>query len=65
MSELGKSGGSVKSKQKSISSKENGKKGGRPRKNNEEFKTGSPSEILEYLTQNPIKQKGEFTVIVA
>ena len=31
----------------------------------EEFKTGSPSELLEYLTKNPIKQKGEFTVIVA
>ena len=31
----------------------------------EEFKTGSPSELLEYLTKNPIKQKGEFTIIVA
>ena len=31
----------------------------------EEFKTGSPSELLDYLTQNPIKQKGEFTVLVA
>jgi len=31
----------------------------------EEFKTGSPAEVLEYLTQNPVKQKGEFTVIVA
>jgi 16S rRNA (cytidine1402-2'-O)-methyltransferase len=31
----------------------------------EEFKTGLPSELLDYLTQNPIKQKGEFTVIVA
>ncbi len=31
----------------------------------EEFKTGSPAEILEYFTQNPIKQKGEFTVIVS
>lgn len=31
MSELGRAGGSVKSKKKSISSKENGKKGGRPR----------------------------------
>ena len=30
----------------------------------EEFKTGSPAELLEYLTKNPIKQKGEFTVIV-
>lgn len=30
----------------------------------EEFKTGSPTELLEYLTQNPIKQKGEFTVLV-
>jgi 16S rRNA (cytidine1402-2'-O)-methyltransferase len=31
----------------------------------EEFKTGSPSELLEYLTNNPVKQKGEFTVLVA
>lgn len=31
----------------------------------EEFKTGSPAEILEYLTNNPEKQRGEFTVIVA
>lgn len=31
----------------------------------EEFKTSSPAEILEYLKQNPVKQKGEFTVIVA
>ena len=31
----------------------------------EEFKTGSPAELLEYLTENQIKQKGEFTVIVA
>ena len=31
----------------------------------EEFKTGSPREILEYLIKNPIKQKGEFTVLVA
>ncbi len=31
----------------------------------EEFKTGSPAEILEYLTKNPVKQKGEFTVIVS
>ena len=31
----------------------------------EEFKTDSPSELLEYLTQNPIKQKGEFTVLVS
>lgn len=31
----------------------------------EEFKTGSPAELLEYLVKNPIKQKGEFTVIVA
>ena len=30
----------------------------------EEFKIGSPLELLEYLTKNPIKQKGEFTVIV-
>ena len=31
----------------------------------EEFKTGSPVELLEYLKQNPEKQRGEFTVIVA
>ncbi|MEO5634995.1 MAG: 16S rRNA (cytidine(1402)-2'-O)-methyltransferase [Candidatus Paceibacterota bacterium] len=31
----------------------------------EEFKTGSPAEILEYLEKNPVKQKGEFVVIVA
>jgi len=31
----------------------------------EEFKTGYPAELLEYLTENQIKQKGEFTVIVA
>ncbi len=31
----------------------------------EEFKTGTPTEVLEYLTQNPVKQKGEFTVLVA
>jgi 16S rRNA (cytidine1402-2'-O)-methyltransferase len=31
----------------------------------EEFKTGTPSEVLEYLTQNPVKQKGEFTVLVS
>jgi len=31
----------------------------------EEFKTGTPAEILEYLTKNPIKQKGEFTVLVS
>lgn len=31
----------------------------------EEFKTGSPLELLEYLKQNPVKQKGEFTVIVS
>jgi len=31
----------------------------------EEFKTGSPIELLEYLTKNPIKQKGEFTVLVS
>ncbi|MEK7569778.1 MAG: 16S rRNA (cytidine(1402)-2'-O)-methyltransferase [Patescibacteria group bacterium] len=30
----------------------------------EEFKTGSPAELLEYLKQNPEKQKGEFVVIV-
>src|ERR1035437_6829895 len=31
----------------------------------EEFKTGSATELLEYLTKNPVKQKGEFTVLVA
>ena len=31
----------------------------------EEFKTGSPEEILEYYNQNPDKQRGEFTVIVS
>ncbi len=31
----------------------------------EEFKTGSSAELLEYLTKNPVKQKGEFTVLVA
>ncbi|MDO8658993.1 MAG: 16S rRNA (cytidine(1402)-2'-O)-methyltransferase [Candidatus Parcubacteria bacterium] len=31
----------------------------------EEFKTGSPIEVLEYFTKNKEKQRGEFTVIVA
>ena len=31
----------------------------------EEFKTGTPTEVLEYLLKNPVKQKGEFTVLVA
>ena len=31
----------------------------------EEFKTGTAEELLEYLNKNPIKQKGEITVIVA
>lgn len=31
----------------------------------EEFKSGSALELLEYLTKNPVKQKGEFTVLVA
>lgn len=31
----------------------------------EEFKTGTPVEVLEYFKKNSIKQKGEFTVIVA
>lgn len=31
----------------------------------EEFKTGSPTEVLEYLNKNPMKQKGEFTVLVS
>jgi len=30
----------------------------------EEFKFGSASELLIYLTENPIKQKGEFTVLI-
>ncbi len=31
----------------------------------EEFKEGSPEELLNYLKQNPIHQKGEFTVLVS
>ncbi|MCE9585216.1 16S rRNA (cytidine(1402)-2'-O)-methyltransferase [Candidatus Nomurabacteria bacterium] len=31
----------------------------------EEFKTGKPAELLEYFTKNPVKQKGEFTVLVS
>jgi 16S rRNA (cytidine1402-2'-O)-methyltransferase len=31
----------------------------------EEFKTGSPAEVLEYFQNNKDKQRGEFTVIVA
>lgn len=31
----------------------------------EEFKTGTPTEVLEYLEKNKEKQRGEFTVIVA
>lgn len=31
----------------------------------EEFKNGSPAEVWEYLNKNPIKQKGEFTVLVS
>lgn len=31
----------------------------------EEFKTGTASELLEYLKKNPVKQKGEFTVIIS
>jgi 16S rRNA (cytidine1402-2'-O)-methyltransferase len=31
----------------------------------EEIKIGSPKELLEYLIQNPVKQKGEFTVLVS
>jgi 16S rRNA (cytidine1402-2'-O)-methyltransferase len=30
----------------------------------EEFKTGSPEEILEYFLENKEKQRGEFTVLV-
>ncbi|HWA32035.1 MAG TPA: 16S rRNA (cytidine(1402)-2'-O)-methyltransferase [Candidatus Paceibacterota bacterium] len=31
----------------------------------EEFRTGSPAELLKYLEENPVKQKGEFTVLVS
>lgn len=31
----------------------------------EEFKTGSPAEVLEYFNTNSDKQRGEFTVIVS
>jgi 16S rRNA (cytidine1402-2'-O)-methyltransferase len=31
----------------------------------EEFKTGTPEEVLEYFKKNTEKQRGEFTVIVA
>jgi 16S rRNA (cytidine1402-2'-O)-methyltransferase len=31
----------------------------------EEFKTGTPAEVLKYYIENPAKQRGEFTVIVA
>jgi 16S rRNA C1402 (ribose-2'-O) methylase RsmI len=31
----------------------------------EEFKTGTPDEVLEYFKNNKEKQRGEFTVIVA
>ncbi len=31
----------------------------------EEIKTGTAKEILEYLEKNPVKQKGEFTVLVS
>jgi 16S rRNA (cytidine1402-2'-O)-methyltransferase len=31
----------------------------------EEFKTGTPAEVLEYFEKNKEKQRGEFTVIVA
>jgi 16S rRNA (cytidine1402-2'-O)-methyltransferase len=31
----------------------------------EEFKTGTPEEVLEYFVKNKEKQRGEFTVIVA
>lgn len=30
----------------------------------EEFKTGTPAEVLEYLEKNQEKQRGEFTVLV-
>ncbi|MEI7765108.1 MAG: 16S rRNA (cytidine(1402)-2'-O)-methyltransferase [bacterium] len=31
----------------------------------EEFKSGNPSEVLEYFTKNTVKQKGEFTVLIS
>ncbi len=31
----------------------------------EEFKNGRAAELLEYFTKNPVKQKGEFTVLVS
>lgn len=31
----------------------------------EEFKTGTPAEVLEYFNKNKDKQRGEFTVIVS
>lgn len=31
----------------------------------EEFKTGTPAELLEYLNQNSEKQRGEFVVLVS
>ncbi len=31
----------------------------------EEFKTGTPAEVLEYFVKNKEKQRGEFTVIVS
>ncbi len=31
----------------------------------EELKTGTAKELLRYLNENPVKQKGEFTVLVA
>jgi len=31
----------------------------------EEFKTGTPAEVLEYFVKNEDKQRGEFTVIVS
>jgi 16S rRNA C1402 (ribose-2'-O) methylase RsmI len=31
----------------------------------EEFKTGTPAEVLEYFVKNTEKQRGEFTVIVS
>ena len=40
LSEIGRKGGSVKSERKAKSSRENGKKGGRPRKQNHDTKRG-------------------------
>jgi hypothetical protein len=40
LAEIGRKGGSSKSEDKAKASRENGKKGGRPRKNNHDVKKG-------------------------